>query len=385
MKKDAADHLREGGADGFRNRVDQDIGNSKKTNGKAKTLRFQLRPFEAITLSTAPNYLVKGIIPRVGLVVVWGPPKCGKSFWIFDLVMHIALGWKYRKRRVQQGTVVYFALEGGGGFAARVEAWRQRHLPNHKEPVPFNLLDVPIDLVADRDALIAAIREQVAEPPAAVIIDTLNRALLGDENKSDDMAKFIRAADAIRIAFGCVVIIVHHCGVAKNRPRGHTSLAGADDAQIAIERNNDGVISAKVEHMKDAEAGALLASKLEKIDLGVDDDGDPLSSCIIVPTEIVAVAEPKKKKLPVGQQYGLNALKKVIADGLTVQPPAGHPFQANWPVVKSEKWRQQFYDYHPSDKAVTKRQALFRAALDLENAGFIALWKQFVALRDSVT
>jgi hypothetical protein len=31
--------------------------------------------------------------PRVGLILVWGPPKCGKSFWTFDTVMHIALGW----------------------------------------------------------------------------------------------------------------------------------------------------------------------------------------------------------------------------------------------------------------------------------------------------
>jgi hypothetical protein len=355
----------------------------KGGNGRAKALRFQVKPWEAIKLSTAPNYLVKGIIPRTGLVVVWGPPKCGKSFWIFDLVMHVALGWKYRGRRVQQGTVVYFALEGGGGFAARVEAWRYRHLADHDGTVPFNLIDVPIDLVADRDALIAAIREQVAEPPAAVIVDTLNRALLGDENKSDDMAKFIRAADAIRVAFGCVVIIIHHCGVAKNRPRGHTSLAGADDAQIAVERNDDGVIAAKVEHMKDAEAGAVLASKLERVELGEDDDGDPLSSCVIVPTEIVAKDKPKK--LPTGQQCGLNALKKVIADGMTVQPPAGHPFKADWAVVESEKWRQEFYDTYPGDKPVTKRQALFRATLDLEKAGFIALWKQYVALRDSVT
>ena len=70
-------------------------------------------------------YLVKGIIPRAGLVVVWGPPKCGKSFWTFDLVMHVALAWDYRGRRVQHGAVVYLALEGGKGFEARVEAFRR--------------------------------------------------------------------------------------------------------------------------------------------------------------------------------------------------------------------------------------------------------------------
>ncbi len=90
--------------------------------------RFPLIRFDAIQLKTAPSYLVKGLIPRSGLVVIWGPPKCGKSFWAFDVAAHIALGWSYRDRKVQQGAVVYLVLEGEHGIGARVEAWRQQHL-----------------------------------------------------------------------------------------------------------------------------------------------------------------------------------------------------------------------------------------------------------------
>jgi RecA-family ATPase len=230
--------------------VEEIIIEPKTGNGKAKALRFQLRPFEAIKLSTEPNYRIKGILPRVGLVVVWGPPKCGKSFWTFDLVMHVALGWKYRGRKVQQGTVVYLALEGGAGFARRVEAWRQHHLADHHQPVPFHLLDVPVDLIADHKALIEDIGAQIIAMPAIVVIDTLNRSLNGSENKPEDMARYIRAADSIRSAFGCLVIIIHHCGVIGSRPRGHTSLTGADDAQIAVYRDKDGNITVEVEHMK---------------------------------------------------------------------------------------------------------------------------------------
>jgi AAA domain len=261
---------------------------SPKTNGQGQyDQRFTLKPFDEIKLSTVPNYLIKGIIPRTGLVVIWGPPKCGKSFWTFDLMMYAALGRPYRGRRVQQGAVVYLALEGGYGFQARVEAWRRRHLADHRDPVPFYLLDVPVDLIADHQRLIAAIKAQFGSQiiPAAVVIDTLNRALIGDENKSDDMAKFIRASDMIRQAFGCVVPIVHHCGVAGGRPRGHTSLSGADDAQIAIERDKADNIIAKIEHMKDGEAGATIVSRLDRVELGDDDDGDPISSCVIVPAE----------------------------------------------------------------------------------------------------
>ena len=81
-------------------------------NGGAKPKHFELIPFDAIKIDTTPAYLVKGIVPRVGLCVVWGPPKCGKSFLVFDLMMHVALGREYRGRRVRQGAVVYCALEG---------------------------------------------------------------------------------------------------------------------------------------------------------------------------------------------------------------------------------------------------------------------------------
>src|SRR6187455_2945204 len=54
--------------------------------------RIKLVPFDKVTLGTERRYLVKGLIPYPGLSVVWGPPKSGKSFWTFDLVMHVALG-----------------------------------------------------------------------------------------------------------------------------------------------------------------------------------------------------------------------------------------------------------------------------------------------------
>src|SRR4029077_20695580 len=109
----------------------------------------------------------------------WGSPKCGKSFWTFDLVMHVALGWEYRGHRVQQGTVVYLAMEGGTGFAGRIEAWRRSRLQEQPETdVPFYLINVALDLVQDHPKLIASARQQLgAERPAIVVLDTLNRSM----------------------------------------------------------------------------------------------------------------------------------------------------------------------------------------------------------------
>ncbi len=62
--------------------------------------RFKLVPFNEVQITTERNYLVKGLIPREGLTVLWGPPKCGKSFLAFDMVMCVALGREYRGRHV---------------------------------------------------------------------------------------------------------------------------------------------------------------------------------------------------------------------------------------------------------------------------------------------
>lgn len=303
-------------------------------------LRFVLKFFEQIMVSLAHNYLIKGVLPRAGLAVIWGPPKCGKSFWAFDLMMHIALGWDYRGRRVHQGAVVYLALEGGQGFAARVVAWRTRHLSNHTAPVPFYLLDVHVDMLADHNELIAAIRMQLGEVrPVAVVVDTLNRALIGDENKSDDMARFIRAADRVGKAFDCLIAIIHHCGIQGSRPRGHTSLTGADDAQIAVERDEQtGVITAKVEHQKDGESGAILTSKLERVDVAFDQDGDPISSCIIV------AAEPAKPPplLKGNTKKAYDLLLALIEDEGDLQPEVGRT-KPNLVAVSVLKWRELYY------------------------------------------
>jgi AAA domain len=217
---------------------------------------FELIAFDRIQIDTAPAYLVKGLIPRVGLCIFWGPPKCGKSFLVFDIMMHVALGWKYRGRKVRQGDVVYCALEGCEGFKNRVEAFRVVRLADCASEVPFHLMASPMTLVADHVALIAAIRATLGDTkPAAIVIDTLNRSLAGSESDDRDMAAYIKAADAVREAFNCAVVIVHHCGHEGTRPRGHSSLMGALDAQLAVKRDEADNIIATVELMKDGSQG----------------------------------------------------------------------------------------------------------------------------------
>jgi hypothetical protein len=347
---------------------------------------FILKNFDTIEIPSDPTYLVKDLLPDVGLAVVFGAEKCGKSFWLFDLMMHVALGWPYRGHDVIQGAVVYCALEGGRGFAKRIVAFRQEFLAQDSDPVPFWLLDVRLDLVREHPALIAAIRTQLnGVKPAAVVIDTLNRALNGSENDDEDMGKFIAAADAVRDAFNCLVVIIHHTPLSGNRPRGHSSLGGADDCQISVERNDaSGIVTCKVVHMKDDASDLVLASKLRRVEIGTDSKSNPITSCTVEPVKLDPNTS-SNTNLPKTQRFALDALKKVLAstDAVEVKTDSdlakkGIPVGKR--VCNSEIWRQRFYDTYPASTHEAKKKALFRATLDLTNAGLIQLVADYVWL-----
>ncbi|HVC52760.1 MAG TPA: AAA family ATPase [Stellaceae bacterium] len=347
--------------------------------------RFRPTRFRDIRLSTDRAYLVRNLIPREGLTVIWGPPKCGKTFWAFDLALHVALGWKYRGRRVQAGTVVYIACEGERGLGARTEAFRAERLAetNDADP-PFFLLPTRLDLVADVDELAGDIRAAIDNDRcAAIVIDTLNRSIAGSESRDEDMSAYVKAADHLREAFGAAVVIIHHCGVTGDRPRGHTSLTGAADAQIAVKRDGSGNVVATVEFMKDGQEGDVIASRLVPVDLGVDEDGEPITSCIVEPSEPTTPA-PARAKLTGSAKLGLDQLHNAMAAGSEEIPRSEHVPQGVTGVTLTV-WRQYLEQAGIINREGNPREQFRRIRVTLQERGFIGVWGDFVWLSHAVT
>ena len=208
--------------------------------------------------------------------------------------------------------------------------------------MPFFLIADALNLVKDHPELIGCIRLQAKGNLVAVVIDTLNRSLAGSESDDKDMAAYIRAADAIRHAFGCAVIIVHHCGVDASRPRGHTSLIGAVDAQLAVKRDAAENIVVTVERMKDGPEGETLVSTLEAVEVGNDIDGDPITSCVVVPVDGAAVRPETNRKLSDRQRLALDALADCAVDH-GEPPPAAFGLPVGLLAIKVADWRDELY------------------------------------------
>jgi hypothetical protein len=288
-------------------------------------------------MQTDPDYLIKGLLPQIGLAVTYGPPGCGKSFWAADAALHVASGREYQGRRVRGGPVVYIAGEGQTGFVKRLEAFRREKMEPGETP-PFYLLPEPLDLIGEHQTLIADIERQLGAP-ALVVLDTLNRTLRGSENDPEDMGNYIAASDKIRDAFGCCVHVIHHCGVEGSRPRGHTALTGAADAQFAVSTAGS-VRTVQAEKVKDGPADLSLSFELRSVDLGTDSDGDPVTSCVVEPTDSEPDVTGVTASVTGNARTMLTVLQEAGWQGLTTAEWAEQAREAG---IKAP--RQRLYEY----------------------------------------
>jgi hypothetical protein len=133
-----------------------------------------------------------------------------------------------------------------------------------------------------------------------IMIDTLSAASPGaDENSSVDMGRILEALKRIRDECEGLVILVHHSGKDSSKGlRGHSSLLAALDAVIEVRREDDRR-SWRLVKSKDGVDGEEYPFRLSVMELGTDEDGDSITSCVVIPEERADDAV-KRVKLPKG-------------------------------------------------------------------------------------
>jgi hypothetical protein len=253
------------------------------------------------------QWRLKHVLPATGLAVIYGPSGSGKSFLTVDLGGAISHGNPWFGIKTYQTTVIYVVLEGEAGIRNRIQALEKAH-----GPLPangFGVITQSFQLTSPQDVIDLA---EVVPAGSVVFIDTLNRAApTADENSSSDMGKIIEAAKTLYRVTNSLVVLVHHTGKDASRGiRGHSSLVGALDGSIEVQRS-DQKRSWTVAKTKDGEDGKTVNFKLKHHVLGQDADGDDIVSCSVEP-DLAAVLTPK---VPSGgqQKMALRSIKAAIA------------------------------------------------------------------------
>jgi hypothetical protein len=255
-------------------------GDPSKLRPHAQKLLAQMRHGLDVAPQLELDYLIKGLLYRQGLSVLYGPSNTGKSFAALNIAHHVAKGLRWNGRKVSKGRVLYLAAEGGAAFLNRVAALDQPELW---------VLPAPLTLVGDgalgRELVDVALHLTAVggAPFDLIVVDTLARVMGGeDENLAPAIAKLIRSLDYIRRATGAHVMLVHHSGKDGSRgARGHSSLRAAIDTEIALTRGDQGPIAMEVTKQRDGPTGDKFHFTLLRAVLGKDQDGDDVTTCTV--------------------------------------------------------------------------------------------------------
>ena len=274
--------------------------------------RFHLLTPEELAALPVAEYRIKHVLPAAGVAVIYGAPKSGKTFLVLDAAGAITEGREWFGHRARSCPVVYVGLEGQAGLAQRWVAYARIKAQSRQAELRF--ITAPWSILATGDLAELADAVRSAEcASGVVIVDTLNAASPGaDENSSVDMGRIIDGAKQLQREVGGLIWLVHHSGKDTERGlRGHSSLTGAVDAILKVTRDESGDRREwRVERAKDGPESDLTPFALSVVELGEDEDGDPVTSCVIEPRERETSQKGKRIKGPTGQNQ-VAALKAI--------------------------------------------------------------------------
>jgi hypothetical protein len=254
-----------------------------------KPSRFKRELFNSVALGDF-RWLAKGLWPEVGVCFLGGPSGSGKSFLSLLWATQICRGLPVLGFKSKRAGVVYVGAEDAGGIRLRMVGLRQEI--GRLEGDHLELIGQAPDLTDPED--VADLRETLEQSRSdmasrgirlgLVVIDTMSAATgAADENAGKDMKPVLRALESMATELGFLVLMVAHTGHSEtHRLRGWSGLR-ADAAGLIMldERQKGEPGKITVVKVKNGEDGQTFGYNLRTITLGYDEDGDPITTCVV--------------------------------------------------------------------------------------------------------
>ncbi len=186
-------------------------------NGQAKAATPQATPprtWSAAELLDAdfpePPWVVPGLLP-VGLTLLAGRPKVGKSWLALQLMQAVATGGVFLGQQVQRGACLYLALEDSPRrLQSRMKAQQWAAKDVQADFVTVGQAGELLPLNGKNSGATALAAMIAARHYRLVVVDTLSRALAGDQNDARDMTAALTPLQEAAHTHGCAVVVVDH-------------------------------------------------------------------------------------------------------------------------------------------------------------------------------
>jgi phage/plasmid primase-like uncharacterized protein/archaellum biogenesis ATPase FlaH len=317
--------------------------------GKVKPEELFVAIEDMMASISKPDWLIKGILERGSMNLLFGESGAGKSLFAMDWAFCAANGENWHGHKVKEELKTLYILgEGFRGASMRFKALSQKY---SLTPKNIRLSRRSINLLDNREAdEIIKIVTELDFIPDIIIIDTLHRNMVGDENSSEDMAMYFKSIELLARRLNSAVVTVHHSGHGdKGRSRGSSSIKAAMDAEFCVTKNGDG-ITFSCTKSKDFGFGNEMSFVIKEVELDgevfYDEDDDKQITSVYL--EYMGVAKDESK-LPAYEEYVLSGLIKALETtqklgGLrTILAPTEF-------VVTLEEWRPHAYDFIKAKK-----------------------------------
>ena len=330
---------------------------------------------EFCKLPPQQSWTIRHYLEPDTLVVIYGESQAFKSFIAIDMTCHVATGKPWRDQRTKQGFCLYIAGEGVNGLSRRFKGWFHYHGEAMRNigisTVPCELCD-PENAGALIDDVLAFLKTVPGGEASVIVLDTLSTHFGGgDENKTQDMRRFVHAIRRLRIATKATIIVIHHVGHgAKDRERGSIALPGDVDWRYRLDRTPETNITTMInKKSRDAGTPDPVSWNLQSVALPWVEEGDeegqwiPMTSLVPVPVETQPELPPKPEYLPKAQRIAMDALRTtLLLYGIEDKGVVS---------VAEDQWRQAAYEakVSASDKPDTRKKAFNRCRNELLDSG----------------
>jgi hypothetical protein len=182
----------------------------------------------------------------------------------------------------------------------------------------------------------------------------------------------VDACAGLQYEYGCSVLLVHHTGVsdeAQHRARGSSAWKGALNMELSVAmRPNKEDLQLICRKMKDGAEPEPVWVRLQKgveIPGWYDDEGEPVTSAVVVKGEEPCDGKPDKKdKMSATDQLGIKTFRAAAST-------FGQVKDGRFDGVSIEAWRREFYRVYPADEddetkaTQNKKKAFYRVRLSL--------------------
>lgn len=239
---------------------------------------------EFMQITATPTWLIKGFLPKATLGVLYGESGSGKSFVALDICASIGrqIPWNGLRPAKTRCRVLYVVAEGVNGFTHRLSAYC------HQAGIRAD--DLSVDIISDVtpnlmdpisvNHLINDI--ETKGPYDLIVMDTFAQVTPGaNENSGEDMGRALGYCKKIANCANAMVLLIHHSGKdASKGARGWSGVHAASDVVFEVSRFEE-ERRIRVTKSKDGLDDVDFGFSLIPVVLGIDEDGDDLSSCVV--------------------------------------------------------------------------------------------------------